>query len=67
MTKISELKQNVIDLSNRAIPVQFDKIVILTSNGKYDKALEEINEIRIQIITLENNLKEILSIQNGKS
>lgn len=64
MTKIRELKNNIISLSNKTIPVQFDKIVILTSGGKYGKALEEISSIKTQLNNLENYLKEINSIDN---
>jgi transcription elongation GreA/GreB family factor len=62
MTKISQIKENIISLSNRTIPVQFDRIVILTSNRKYNKALEEITFIKSQISVLENQLKEIQSL-----
>jgi hypothetical protein len=62
MTKISQIKENIISLSNRTIPVQFDRIVILTSNRKYNKALEEISFIKSQISVLENQLKEIQSL-----
>jgi len=62
MKKISQLKNNIISLSNKTIPVQFDRIVILTSNGKYEKALEEISFIKSQLNLLESQLKEINSI-----
>jgi hypothetical protein len=62
MKKISQLKNNIISLSNKTIPVQFDRIVILTSSGKYEKALEEISFIKSQLNLLESQLKEINSI-----
>jgi hypothetical protein len=62
MKKISQLKNNIISLSNKTIPVQFDRIVILTSKGSYEKALEEISFIKSQLNLLESQLKEINSI-----
>jgi hypothetical protein len=66
MTRSNQLKQNIIVLSNKTIPVQCDRIVIFTSNRKYDKALEEIQNIRNELINLENHLKEMVSIIENK-
>jgi hypothetical protein len=40
--KIQIAKNEIIALSNRIIPVECDRIVILTSSGHYQKALDEV-------------------------
>lgn len=59
--KIQNAKNEIISLSNRTIPVECDRIVILTSSGNYQKALEEVQQIKENIKLLENSLKDILS------
>jgi len=59
--KIQIAKNEIIALSNRIIPVECDRIVILTSSGHYQKALDEVQEIKEKLKLLENNLKDILS------
>ena len=53
-------KNEIIALSNRVIPVKCDRIVILTSSGKYQKALDEVQQIKENLNLLENSLKDIL-------
>lgn len=59
--KIQNAKNEIISLSNRTIPVKCDRIVILTSSGNYQKALDEVQQIKENIKLLENSLKDILS------
>ena len=53
-------KNEIIALSNRVIPIECDRIVILTSSGKYQKALDEVQQIKEKLNLLENSLKDIL-------
>ena len=66
MTRRNQLKQNIITLSNKTIPVQCDRIVIFTSNSNYEKAIEEIQNIRNELVNLENHLKEMVTIVENK-
>lgn len=59
--KIQNAKNEIISLSNRTIPVKCDRIVILTSSGNYQKALDEVQQIKENLNLLENSLKDILS------
>lgn len=59
--KIQSAKNEIISLTNRTIPVECDRIVILTSSGNYQKALDEVQQIKENIKLLENSLKDILS------
>lgn len=59
--KIQNAKNEIISLSNRTIPVKCDRIVILTSSGNYQKALDEVQQIKENLSLLENSLKDILS------
>jgi hypothetical protein len=62
--KFQKTKSEIFNLSNRTIPVQCDKIVINTSSGQYQKALEEIQQIRNNLNVLEENLNNMLSFDN---
>jgi len=62
--KFQKTKSEIFNLSNRTIPLQCDKIVINTSSGQYQKALEEIQQIKENLKLLENSLKDMLSFDN---
>ena len=59
--KIRNKKDEIISITNRTIPVMCDRIMILISSGNYQKALEEVKQMKDNLKLLENSFKEIIS------
>lgn len=59
-SKQQKAKSEAVSLSNKTIPLQLDRLVVMLSQNQYKGAIKEVESIKKQIKVLEENIKQLL-------